>query len=440
MITLKSKIIRNFTAGILACVLVFSILVTLFVTFNYRELLLDTKDHRPIEVSYWFKKYNKDPKVSKEEMWNNLNNLADELKVDIKYVEPDGSISYLYEGRDKNNTYIPNTESLPFFNVDKTRRSGTLHVTYNPNPEPIRQLQKDFSRALVYSLLISLLIGFIISLILSDNISEPITTMSDATIKIKDGHYDIGDRETDIKELETLQNNIDYLSYNLKNQEDIRKQYAQDISHDLRTPLTNLQLYIEAIKDGVIEADENTMDILLSDVKRLESLIEGLKKTFDDNVEYFQLNKEEFNLSEHTKNIINSFVVNAENNNIKLNSYIEENIIINSDKDKFNQILQNLLSNAIKAIGSDGIIDVYLQSDVDQIVLRVVDDGIGIEEDKIPRIFERFYRIEDSRNTEDNGHGLGLSITKNFVDALGGKIRVDSKINEGTIFTLTFIK
>ena len=81
-----------------------------------------------------------------------------------------------------------------------------------------------------------------------------------------------------------------------------------------------------------------------------------------------------------------------------------------------------------------------MQSDVDQIVLRVVDDGIGIEEDKIPRIFERFYRIEDSRNTEDNGHGLGLSITKNFVDALGGKIRVDSKINEGTIFTLTFIK
>ena len=82
----------------------------------------------------------------------------------------------------------------------------------------------------------------------------------------------------------------------------------------------------------------------------------------------------------------------------------------------------------------------YLQEDNNHIVLRVVDDGIGIEEEKIPRIFERFYRIEDSRNTEENGHGLGLSITKNFVEALGGKIRVDSKINEGTAFTLTFIK
>ncbi|WP_297282079.1 cell wall metabolism sensor histidine kinase WalK [uncultured Anaerococcus sp.] len=440
MITLKSKIIRNFTAGILACVLVFSILVTLFVTFNYKELLLDMKDHRPIEVSYWFRKYNKDPNISKDEMWDSIDNLAEDLEVYIKFEEPDGNISYSFDGRDKNNNSPLKEESFSFFNVDKTRRSGTLHVIYNTNSEPISQLQSSYSRAIVYSLIISLLIGFIISLILSDNISEPIMTMSDATIKIKDGYYDIGDRDTDIKELETLQNNINYLSSNLKDQEEIRKQYAQDISHDLRTPLTNLQLYIEAIKDGVIEADENTMDILLSDVQRLEGLIEGLKKTFDDNVENLAIKKEKFDISKETNRIVNSFMVNAENNNITLNPYIQDDIIINSDKDKFNQILQNLISNAIKAIGSDGIIDVYLQEDNNQIVLRVVDDGVGIEEEKIPRIFERFYRIEDSRNTEENGHGLGLSITKNFVEALGGKIRVDSKINEGTAFTLTFIK
>jgi two-component sensor histidine kinase len=440
MITLKSKIIRNFTAGILACILVFSILVTLFVNFNYKGLLLDMKDERSIEVSYWFRVYNNDPNVSKEEMWEGIDNLAEDLEVKIVFEEPDGSISYSFDGREKYNPYPPKEDVFSFFNVDKTRRSGKLHVIYYTNPEPIHQLQKNFSTALVYSIGISLLIGIIISLILSDNISEPIMTMSDDTIKIKDGQYEIGDQYTDIKELETLQNNINYLSNNLKYQEEIRKQYAQDISHDLRTPITNLQLYIEAIKDGVIDADKDTMDILLSDVKRLEDLVEGLKKTFDDNVEYFKLNKETFNLSDLVKSVVNSFLINAENNNITLNSYIDEDIIVNSDKDKFNQILQNLLSNAIKAIGRNGNIDVYLKNDNKEITLRVVDDGVGIEEEKIPKIFERFYRIEDSRNTEENGNGLGLSITKNFTDALGGTINVNSKLNEGTDFTLTFMK
>jgi len=440
MITLKSKIIRNFTAGILACILVFSILVTLFVNFNYKELLLDMKDERSIEVSYWFRVYNNDPNVSKEEMWEGIDNLAEDLEVKIVFEEPDGSISYSFDGREKHNSYPPKEDVFSFFNVDKTRRSGKLHVIYYTNPEPIHQLQKNFSTALVYSIGISLLIGIIISLILSDNISEPIMTMSDDTIKIKDGQYEIGDQYTDIKELETLQNNINYLSNNLKYQEEIRKQYAQDISHDLRTPITNLQLYIEAIKDGVIDADKDTMDILLSDVKRLEDLVEGLKKTFDDNVEYFKLNKETFNLSDLVKSVVNSFLINAENNNITLNSYIDEDIIVNSDKDKFNQILQNLLSNAIKAIGRNGNIDVYLKNDNKEITLRIVDDGVGIEEEKIPKIFERFYRIEDSRNTEENGNGLGLSITKNFTDALGGTINVNSKLNEGTDFTLTFMK
>ena len=373
-------------------------------------------------------------------MWEGIDNLAEDLEVKIVFEEPDGSISYSFDGREKYNPYPPKEDVFSFFNVDKTRRSGKLHVIYYTNPEPIHQLQKNFSTALVYSIGISLLIGIIISLILSDNISEPIMTMSDDTIKIKDGQYEIGDQYTDIKELETLQNNINYLSNNLKYQEEIRKQYAQDISHDLRTPITNLQLYIEAIKDGVIDADKDTMDILLSDVKRLEDLVEGLKKTFDDNVEYFKLNKETFNLSDLVKSVVNSFLINAENNNITLNSYIDEDIIVNSDKDKFNQILQNLLSNAIKAIGRNGNIDVYLKNDNKEITLRVVDDGVGIEEEKIPKIFERFYRIEDSRNTEENGNGLGLSITKNFTDALGGTINVNSKLNEGTDFTLTFMK
>ncbi|WP_296141016.1 cell wall metabolism sensor histidine kinase WalK [uncultured Anaerococcus sp.] len=440
MITLKSKIIRNFTAGILACVLVFSILVTLFVTFNYQELIKKNLDSRPTQVSNWFKKVNNDPSYSKEDMQEGLENLARDLEVDIYFEEPDGAISYPAYGRNKINNYLREEKKFPVFNINRSRRSGTLHVIYNGNFEPVKKMQRDFSMAIVYSLSISLLIGFIISLILSENISEPIMKISDETINLKDGNYKTDDSLTDIKEIETLQTNINYLSNNLQKQEEIRKQYAQDISHELRTPLTNLQLYIEAIKDGVIDPDENTMTVLLEDVKRLEGLIEGLKKTFDEKVEYLEINKEDFNISELTDSIVQSFKANAEINNIDINTFIQEEINFYSDSDKYSQILQNLISNAIKAIGTDGEINVYLNADANEIVLRVTDDGVGIAEDKIDRIFERFYRIEDARNTKKNGHGLGLSITKNFVDALGGKIEVDSKENVGTTFILTFIR
>ena len=165
-----------------------------------------------------------------------------------------------------------------------------------------------------------------------------------------------------------------------------------------------------------------------------------MKKTFDQNVEHLELKKEDFNASELTESIVQSFRASAGYNNIKINTYIQEDINFYSDYDKYSQILQNLISNAIKAIGKDGEVDVYLNADNESITLRVADNGVGIAEDKIERIFDRFYRIEDSRNTKENGHGLGLSITKNFVDALDGKISVDSQLNIGTTFILTFIR
>lgn len=440
MITLKSKIIRNFTAGILSCVLVFSILVTLLVTSSYIELIKENSDSRPDQVATWFKKFNNDPAFTKKDMQDGLDNLAKNLEVDIYFQNLNGTISYPAYGRNKNNPLRKDEKVFSVYNINRNKRSGTLHIIYNADPEPVRKLQRDFSRAIVYSLSISLLIGIIISIILSENISEPIMIISDETINLKDGNYKIDDRISDIKEIETLQTNINYLSNNLQKQEEIRKQYAQDISHELRTPLTNLQLYIEAIKDGVIEPDENTMSVLLEDVNRLEGLIEGLKKTFDQNVEHLELKKEDFNASELTESIVQSFRASAGYNNIKINTYIQEDINFYSDYDKYSQILQNLISNAIKAIGKDGEVDVYLNADNESITLRVADNGVGIAEDKIERIFDRFYRIEDSRNTKENGHGLGLSITKNFVDALDSKISVDSQLNVGTTFILTFIR
>ena len=317
---------------------------------------------------------------------------------------------------------------------------GELKVTYEKQSDAVEELRENFTQAVLIAIAFSVAIGGIIALILSSNITKPIISISDATLKIKDGDYDIKLDESVIKEIENLQENITYLSINLKNQENVRKQYAQDISHELRTPLTNLQLYIEAIKDGLIEVDDETLDMILNEVLRLNSLVTNLNKTFQDNIEYLNLTKESFNLSDHLNTISKNFQPRAKAEAISFNEEIQENVIIYSDKEKITQIVQNLISNAFKATGKGGLINLRLTENKEKIIIEVEDNGVGISEERLPMIFGRFYRIDDARNTKENGLGLGLSITKNFVESLGGRIKVTSKLGQGTKFTVSFSK
>lgn len=440
MTTLKNKIIKNFIAGILACILVFSILITLLVTINYTDLLSEVDDKRPEEISKQFIRLNNDKDVSAKFMWSYLENMAKDQKLDIKYYNSNKKLEKVIYGRDKNDNSKILMKDYNFIDDNKKSSAGSIEVLYNRDLSDLAHLQKNFRDAVLLAITISLAIGLIIAIILSTNISKPISSIGESTLAIKEGIYDLIVEDTDISEIENLKYNINFLSKNLKKQEDIRKQYAQDISHELRTPLTNLKLYIEAIQDGVIETDDSTMHILSEEIVRLEGLIVGLKNTFDENVSYTVLSKSNVNLTELAQNVARTFMAKAKLKNIEIHTYLDQCVNLYTDKDKLTQILQNLISNAIKAIGTDGKVDVFLRETESQITINIVDTGIGIKKEDIQRIFDRFYRVEDSRNTKENGVGLGLAITKNFVEALDGKIKVKSTLGKGSDFEIIFGK
>lgn len=438
MTTLKNKIIKNFIAGILACILVFSILVSFLlgrISQNYIEQTqLIKPDKVKNEFQYIMAKNNTDL------LSQRLLEYSKKEDVNIEVLDSDRKSILKVAGLKNNNNTDWITKNYSLVSPEGKEYIGELKITYEKQNYAVEELRKNFTSSVIIALAFSVGIGAIIALILSYNITKPIVSISDATLKIKDGDYDIKLDETVIKELENLQENITYLSINLKNQENVRKQYAQDISHELRTPLTNLQLYVEAIKDGLIDADDETLDMILNEILRLNSLVTNLNKTFQDNIEYLNVNKENFNLSEHLKSIGKNFLARANADNIIFNEEIQENVIIYSDKEKITQIVQNLISNAFKAIGQNGIINLKLTEDKERIVIDIEDNGIGISEERLPMIFGRFYRIDDARNTKENGLGLGLSITKNFVESLGGRIRVSSKLGKGSKFTVSFSK
>lgn len=438
MTTLRNKIIRNFIAGIFACILVFSIAISYLINVYTKNFIDTTEDIRPSQIKKQFENLitDNDPYTIKER----LGKISQNLNVDIEILNKNNEPIMKFKGRDDNKNDITASKSYDIFNPNVNDYMGQLIITYGTGEFAANELMTNIKSSILIAVLISVTIGIIIALILSTNITNPIKQISDATLKIKDGDYNINLKDSKIIELENLQNNIKYLSINLKNQKFVRKQYAQDISHELRTPITNLQLYIEAIKDGVIDADEQTLTSLLEEIHRLEGLVVNLNKSFNDNSEYLKINKKEFNLSEHINSLLDTVKPRLNKLDISLIEEIKDGIIINSDKDKISQIVQNLVSNAIKAIKDDGLIRVSLSEDKNKIYLVVKDNGVGISDEKKEAIFERFYRIDDARNTKLNGHGLGLSITKNFVESLGGKIKLKSRLGKGSTFSVILPK
>lgn len=441
MTSLKNKLIKNFIAGILACILIYSILITLFVTIRYIDLFKIVDENKTALVTERFERLNKDDNISSDAMWSSLSDLSKQENVNIKYLDDDGyPLVYIKNIENHNNEEIKSKRYF-FFEPGKKIESGSIVVEYTADYTTINRLQKDFKHAVIYAIISSLIIGSVIAVILSMNISEPIIKTNDFTVKIKEGIYGKMDTETsDIKEIKNLQENINFLSKSLNKQENIRKQYAQDISHELRTPLTNLKLSIEAVGDGILPLNEDTINSLNLEINRLQSLIDNLKNSFNESVSMDKLYIERVDVSNLLLDIIQGFRGNFINRNISLGKDIKKDVYMNTDKTKLSQIIQNLLTNAIKAIDKNGHIDIILTENNKNITIKIKDNGIGIDEDKLNMIFERFYRIDDSRNTKTNGIGLGLSISKNYIEALNGKIDVESEKGVGTCFTITFDK
>ncbi len=231
----------------------------------------------------------------------------------------------------------------------------------------------------------------------------------------------------------------------MKEMEDYRKEYIGNVSHELKTPLFSIQGYIDMLKDGGIENTllrDRYLERIGISLDRLVAIITDLdminrfeageikltKSTFDINI----LVKETFDLLE--------FEAQQKNAVLKLQTS-HPSIIVNADKQKISQVLINLLSNAIHyANRQEAKIVVKTNILNKKVLIEVEDNGMGIKPEMLPRIFERFYRVEPSRNRKDGGSGLGLAIVKHILEAHGENISVESEYLEGTKFSFLLNK
>lgn len=292
------------------------------------------------------------------------------------------------------------------------------------------------NRVFVIIGLLSLIFAFILGAIMSKRISKPISNVIDKAHQLSEGKYgDIILTSSNTKEINSLIESVNSLADTLKKQEELRKRLTQDVAHELRTPLTSVQGHMEAMIDGIWEADKERLQSCYDEILRIKRLIGSIESLTRIESENLKLNKEKFDVSRLIQSIINNFEKDLETKNVKIHFENMRNDIT-ADKDKLSQVFINLISNALKYTEPGG--DIYISvTNKDNIIKLVIqDNGIGISDEDLPYIFERFYRTDKSRSKETGGIGIGLTIVKTIVNAHNGTITVESKKNEGTKFTI----
>ena len=296
---------------------------------------------------------------------------------------------------------------------------------------------KDMKNLIIGIYLLMIIVVIAVSVFLSQKISKPIIVVSKMTDFIKMGGYDQKlEYESSIVEIDNLINSINELSRELYKMENMRKNLTSDISHELRTPLTSIQTHLEAMIDGIWEPSKERLNSVNEEVIRLSHLVNQLKNLAKFDSYEDKLNLKNENLTQLIKNIIYNNESYALDKNIRI-KYELEDVNANIDKEKISQVIINLISNAIRYTNLNGEILIKLYKKSDFIKIIVKDNGIGIPEESLDYIFERFYRVDKSRCRNTGGTGVGLTICKSIVDLHKGKIEVKSKLNEGSEFIIT---
>ncbi len=224
--------------------------------------------------------------------------------------------------------------------------------------------------------------------------------------------------------------------------ENMQREFVANVSHELKTPLTSIKSYTETLLDGAIEDKEMAIQFLTvvdSESDRMGRLVKDLLQLSRLDYKREKWNKTNNNLLDIVKTAVLKIQINVKNKNQYLNKLYKENeyIPVYVDKDRIDQVILNILSNAIKYTQEGGRIDIDTVRKENEAHIVIRDNGIGIPEEDIPRLFERFYRVDKARSRVLGGTGLGLSIAKQIIQEHGGDITIESQEGKGTTATIT---
>ena len=296
--------------------------------------------------------------------------------------------------------------------------------------------QYQFRTSLVMGLF-SLLMAMLIAWWIARTLLEPVKRVAAATHRLASGDYSSRVAVASDDEVGQLARDFNQLAYTLERNEQMRREFMADVSHELRTPLSVLRGELEAIEDGVRSLDQNAMKSLQGEVSMLSKLVDDLYELSLADVGALTYRKAPCGLNGLLEHSVAMFQerLNARRLRVEL-ALPSQPLELVADADRLQQLFSNLLENAVRYTDPGGVVRISATVERDEVRIEFMDSGPGVSASQLPRLFERFYRGESSRNRESGGAGLGLAICRSIALAHGGSLSADHSPLGGLWLTL----
>lgn len=291
---------------------------------------------------------------------------------------------------------------------------------------------------LLWSCLLAIGVAVAIAFLISRRVLSPVRALTQAVQRL--GHGDLGQRVevVDRGEMGELAGAFNTMAGELDRADRVQRQMIGDIAHELRTPLSNIRGYVEAIRDRVVQPDETTITIIDEEATLLSRLVDDLQDLSIVEAGQLALEIQPEDPLALIQQATDAVRTRAATRGIELGTYAPDSLpLVAIDHHRISQVLRNLLDNAIAQTGQGGTVTLTATGQGSIVEVAVSDTGAGITEEDLPKIFDRFYRADRSRARATGGRGLGLTISKGLIEAHGGTMRVESEPGEGSTFTFT---
>ena len=279
--------------------------------------------------------------------------------------------------------------------------------------------------------------GLLLVSLMSGRTLRPVRALTSAARRMGAGDLSQRVHASGRDEIGELARTFNSMADDLERAERQRRNLVADVAHELRTPLSNVQGYVEALRDGVLEPDAQTLATIHQQVLYLSELVEDLRLLADTEAGDISLHREPGSLAEALRASVEGVRARAEAKGVAVASRLPASAPdVTFDRTRIAQVVGNLLDNAIRHTPAGGSVTVYMYVSAASATVSIRDNGEGIPAETLPFVFDRLYRVDPSRSRATGGAGLGLTIARKLVEAHGGSIRAESAAGEGATFVL----
>ena len=285
---------------------------------------------------------------------------------------------------------------------------------------------ESVTTVVIAAVILAGLASVVLAMTLARMLARPLDQIGRAARRVAAGEYCARVPRDGPEELVSLADSFNQMAASLERQEQMRRDFIANAAHELRTPLTNLQGYLEALRDGVIVADRATYESLYEEADRLVRLSRSLDALAEGDAGTSPPEPVELDLAATVRAALELAAPSIERAGLRLVTDIPASLPARADMDSLTQVLANLLSNAVRYTPAGGTITVRAERRPGDLLVSVANTGDGIPPDDLDRVFERFYRVEKSRDRERGGAGIGLAIVKQLIEQGGGRVGAES--------------